>query len=296
MKTDRNILIAFLLNLCFCVAEFIGGALIGSVAIASDALHDLGDALSLGIAYVLERISKRKPDAVHTYGYIRYSVLGSLITTAILLVGSVAILISAVGRIISPAPIHYDGMILFAVVGIAVNLIAAFVTAKGESLNQKAVNLHMLEDVLGWAVVLVGAIVMRFTDFALLDPILSICVAAFILSHAVHNLKDTLNIFLEKSPLSTLQLREHLMALEGIEDVHHIHIWTLDGQTHCATLHAVTAEDPHSIKDSIRHELTHLGVGHVTIELEVPGEHCHAPICHPEPTHSHHHHHHHHHH
>ena len=294
MKTDRNILIAFLLNLSFSLAEFIGGALIGSVAIASDALHDLGDALSLGIAYVLERISKRKPDSVHTYGYIRYSVLGSLITTVILLMGSVAIIASAVGRIISPTPIRYDSMILFAVAGVIINMIAARVTAKGESLNQRAVNLHMLEDVLGWAVVLVGAIVMRFTNFALLDPILSICVAAFILSHAAGNLKNTINIFLEKSPLSTQQLRQHLMELDGIDDVHHIHIWTLDGQTHCATLHAVTAEDPHAAKDRIRHALTHLGVGHVTIELEVPGEHCHAPICHPEPTHGHHHHHHHH--
>ncbi len=293
MKTERNILIAFLLNLAFSIFEFIGGSIIGSVAIVSDALHDLGDAMSLGISFALEKISKRDPDASHTYGYARYSVLGSLITTAILLVGSVAVVIGAVNRIISPAPIQYDGMILFAVVGVVVNLIAAKVTAQGDSLNQKAVNLHMLEDVLGWLVVLVGAVIMRFTDLSILDPILSIGVAGFVFFHAIRNLCNTLNIFLEKSTLDTEHIREHLMELEGVEDIHHIHIWTLDGQSHCATMHVVTAEDPHKIKDSIRHHLEEWNIGHTTLELESPDEHCHHTQCHISPTipHGHHHHH-----
>lgn len=292
MKTERNILIAFLLNLSFSVFEFIGGSVIGSVAIISDALHDLGDAMSMGIAFALEKISKRKPNATHTYGYGRYSVLGSLITTVILLTGSLAVVYNALVRIISPTPIQYDGMILFAIVGAAVNLAAARVTARGESLNQRAVNLHMLEDVLGWIVVLAGAVVMRFTDLAVLDPILSICMAGYILLHAVINLKDTLNIFLEKSPLDTDHIQAHLLTLDGVEDVHHIHIWTLDGQSHCATLHLVTAENPHTMKDRVRHELEEHGVTHATLELEAPGEYCHHSHCHIEPCHaaSHHHH------
>ena len=220
MKTERNILIAFLLNLSFSVFEFIGGFFTGSVAIVSDALHDLGDALSIGLSLFLERKSKRPPDHTHTYGYARYSVLGGFITTAILLTGSVLVIVNAIHRILNPIPIHYDGMILFAIIGAAVNLCAAFFTREGASLNQKAVNLHMLEDVLGWVVVLIGAVVMRFTDFWIIDPLLSIGVAAFILFHTIGNLKEILDIFLEKIPtgIDRAAIVAQLCALDGITD------------------------------------------------------------------------------
>ena len=170
MKTEKNILIAFLLNLGFSVFELVGGLITNSVAILSDAIHDIGDAASIGIAWFLEKRSKKKPDDTFTYGYARYSVIGSVITTLILLFGSAAVIYNAVVRIFSPAPVHAGGMIAFAVVGVAVNLIAALVTREGDSLNQKAVNLHMLEDVLGWAVVLIGAIVIRLTNLVILCP------------------------------------------------------------------------------------------------------------------------------
>ena len=169
MKTTRNILIAFILNLSFSVFELIGGILTGSVAILSDSIHDLGDAASIGISYFLEKKSQKDPDDTYTYGYARFSVVGGLITTLILLVGAVAVIGNALSRLLNPTPIHYDGMILFALVGVSVNLCAAFFTRTGDSLNQKAVNLHMLEDVFGWAVVLVGAVIMRFTNFYWLD-------------------------------------------------------------------------------------------------------------------------------
>lgn len=297
MKTEKNILIAFLLNLAFSVLEFFGGILTGSVAILSDAVHDIGDAMSIGISYFLERKSKRRPDATYTYGYLRYSVIGSVITTLILLFGSVAVVWNAVSRIITPAEIHYDGMILFAVVGVVVNLIAAQVTKEGDSLNQKAVNLHMLEDVLGWAVVLVGAIVMRFTDISIIDPLLSIGVAVFIVINAVKNLKEILDLFLEKLPrgIDLEEIKEHILHLEQVEDVHHIHIWSMDGQNHYATMHIVTGGDPHTVKHLVKEELQEHGIGHATLELETPGEHCHQKDCAVEVHHGHHHHHHHHH-
>ena len=155
MKTEKNIFIAFILNLAFSVFEFIGGAISGSVAIMSDAIHDLGDATSIGISYFLEKKSKKKPDDNYTYGYIRYSVIGSIITTAILIVGSIFVILESIKRIINPIQIDYSKMILLAIVGVVVNFIAAYVTKEGDSLNQKSVNLHMLEDVLGWVVVLV---------------------------------------------------------------------------------------------------------------------------------------------
>lgn len=268
MKTEKNILIAFLLNLAFAIFEFVGGIFTGSVAILSDAIHDLGDAASIGVSFFLEKKSKKQPDEAYTYGYARYSVLGSTITTLTLLIGAVVVIYNAILRIITPVPIHYNGMILFAVVGVCVNLGAALITRKGESLNQKAVNLHMLEDVLGWIVVLIGAVVMRFTDFAILDPILSIGVAIFIGINAVRNLKESIDLFLEKTPrdLNVQTVKDGILKIPGVWDVHHIHLWSMDGQSHYATMHIRTAADPHEVKNAIRENLKSYGIDHVTLD------------------------------
>ncbi len=298
MKTERNILIAFILNLAFSVFEFFGGIFTGSVAIISDAVHDIGDAMSIGVSYILEKKSKKKPDENYTYGYLRYSVIGSVITTLVLLFGSVMVIYNAVLRIVNPVEINYNGMIIFAVIGAGINFVAAMVTKDGHSLNQKAVSLHMLEDVLGWIVVLIGAVVMRFTDFALIDPLMSMAVALFILINAIRNMKAVLDVFLEKTPngINIDEIKEHLMEIDDVEDVHHIHIWSMDGENNFATLHVVTDGDAHRIKNAIRSELAEHGIGHATLELEGSGEHCHEEECHIEAKVSlgHHHHHHHH--
>ncbi len=301
MKTKTKILIAFILNLAFSIFEFIGGALTMSVAITSDAVHDLGDAASIGISYFLESKSRKQPDKKYTYGYARYSVLGGVITTCILLLGSAAVIYNAVLRILEPVEINYNGMIIFAVVGVVVNFVAAYITVGGHSINQRAVNLHMLEDVLGWIVVLVGAVVMKFTDFTIIDSIMSIGVAGFILFNAIKNLGEVLDLFLEKTPrgIDIEELEHHISEIEGVSGVHHIHIWSLDGQNNFATLHIVSDGDSHEIKERVREELREHGIKHATLELEAVGEHCHESECHietEESGHGHHHHHHHHHH
>ena len=298
MKTEKNILIAFILNLSFSIFEFFGGVFTGSVAIISDAVHDLGDATSIGISYFLEKKSKKQPDDVYTYGYARFSVMGGIITTLILLCGSVMVIYNAVLRIINPVEINYNGMIIFAIVGALVNFIAAYFTKDGDSINQKAVNLHMLEDVLGWLVVLVGAIVMRFTDIKIIDPLMSMGVAVFIFINAFRNLKEVLDLFLEKIPnnISIEEIKKHIKEIDGVIDVHHIHIWSMDGQLNFATMHVVANENSHEIKDKIREELKEHGIGHATLEIENPDDHCHEEHCHIEhSSHSHSHHHHHHH-
>ena len=297
MKTEKNILIAFILNLVFSLFEFVGGIFTGSVAIISDAVHDIGDAASIGVSYFMEKKSKKQPDEKYTYGYARYSVIGSVITTLTLLFSSVIVIFNAVNRIIEPTEINYNGMIVFAVIGASVNCGAAFLTRDGRSLNQKAVNLHMLEDALGWIVVLVGAIVMRFTNFALLDPIMSIGIAVFILVNAAKNLKEVVDLFLEKTPhgIDIQEISEHLSHIDGVLNVHHIHIWSMDGQINYATMHIVTNADSHQIKEAVREELREHGITHVTLELETENEHCHEEHCHVEVTKSagHHHQHHH---
>lgn len=295
MKTEKNILIAFVLNLAFSVFEFAGGIFTGSVAIISDALHDIGDAAGIGISYFLEKKSKKQPDDKYTYGYVRYSVIGSVITVLILLSGSVAVIYNAINRIINPEEINYNGMIIFAVVGVIINSGAAFFTRDGGSLNQKAVNLHLLEDVLGWVVVLVGAVIMRFTGFALIDPIMSIGVAAFIFVNAAKNLKEVIDLFLEKVPdeIDINEIKEHITAIEGVLDVHHIHIRSTDGQRNYATMHIVTNADSTLIKEKVREELSEHGICHATLELETENEHCSSKHCHTEfSTNSAHHHHH----
>lgn len=296
MNTSRNILIAFILNFSFSVFEFFGGLYTGSVAIISDAIHDIGDAMSIGFAYFFEKKSKKQPDDTYTYGYARYSVLGSVFTTLLLIAGSAFVIFNAIKRLIHPEQINYNGMIVFAVIGVCVNLAAVYFTHNGDSLNQKAVNLHMLEDVFGWFVVLIGAIVMRFTNFVFIDPILSLCVAVYIMVIAIKNLTDALQIFLEKAPkdISVKEIKNHLSQIDGVLDIHHIHIWSLDGQNHYATMHIVTNSNPHEIKSQVREELHEHGIIHATLELETENEECHQRHCsythNSHPCHHHHHH------
>ena len=271
MKTEKNILLAFILNLTFSIIEFFGGLFTNSIAILSDSLHDLGDSLSIGISFFLEKTSKRKADNTYTYGYIRYSVLGSVITTSILLIGSILVIIGAVKRLFNPVEINYNGMIIFAIFGVILNFLAAYVTRDGDSLNQKSVNLHMLEDVLGWIIVLIGSIIMNFTDIKLLDSFMCIGVSLFIFINAIKNLKEVLDIFLEKIPkdIDLEKLKEHLLLIKGIDDIHHIHIWSIDGYHNYATMHIVTkTKDVSKIKRKIREELQEYNICHAILETE----------------------------
>lgn len=300
MKTERNILIAFLLNLFFSILEFVGGLFTRSVAIISDSIHDFGDALSIGISYVLEKISKRKPDNTYTFGYARYSILGAFITTMILTFGSVGVIYGAVLRIINPVEINSDGMIGFAIVGIIINFLAAYFTREGDSLNQKAVNLHMLEDVFGWVIVLVGGIIIKFTNIYIIDSIMSIFLAVFILYNALYNLKEILDLFLEKTPtnVNIEEVKKQVLKVTNVIDVHHIHVWSIDSVNNFATMHVVVrGGNTCEIKHKIKAKMKKYGIAHVTIEMENEDEKCDEKNCCMANTDAcpHHHHHHHHH-
>lgn len=267
----KKIMIAFLLNILFSVVEIVGGVITNSVSIMSDAIHDFGDALSIGISLLLEKISKKKPNDKYTYGYIRYSILGALITTIILTIGSILVIISSINRIFNPVKINYDGMIVFAVLGVIINFLAAYFTKGGKSINQKAVNLHMLEDVLGWIVVLIGSILMKYTDIRIIDSIMSIGIALFVLINSFKNLKEIVDLFLEKVPsnISIDEIREHIMEIDGVKDVHHIHVWSMDGYNNYSTMHVVVDDDNVlKIKNAIREEMKEHGIVHMTIEVE----------------------------
>ena len=294
MKTEKNILIAFLLNLSFSIFECIGGIITGSIAILSDSVHDIGDAMSIGLSYILEKKSKKKPDNTYTYGYIRYSVIGSIITSTILLTGSIFVIYEAVKRLINPQELNYNGMIIISIIGVIVNTLAAMATKEGDSLNQKSVNLHMLEDVLGWVVVLIGSILIKFTNITYIDSILSIGVALFILRHAARNIKEVLDLFLEKTPknIDIEEIKHHLKEINGVLDIHHIHVRSIDGYNTFITLHAEVKKYDPEIKKQIKEEVSENGISHSTIELELEDETCENKTCKIE-HHEHHHHHHH---
>lgn len=296
MKTEKNILIAFILNLSFSLFEFLGGIFTNSIAIISDAIHDLGDALSIGISYFLERKSKKKPNNEYTYGYIRYSLLGAFITTVILVSGSIFVIYSSIKRLFVPEVINYDGMVIIAIIGFVINLGAAILTKDGDSLNQKAVNLHMLEDVLGWATVLVSSILIKFTKLPLFDTLASLGVAIFILIGALKNLKNITDLFLDKVPkdVDVSEILEHVKEIPDVIDVHHIHLWSLDGNSNYATMHIITDSKNQSLlKEEIKSELKEHGIAHTTIEIENKEEKCQEHECNIKLDNNLHHHHHH---
>lgn len=280
-KTDENILVAFILNFLFLMLEVVGGILTGSIAIMSDAVHDFGDVLSMGVSYILERKSRKARDEKYTYGYIRYSVIGSVFTTVVLIVGSILILHEAIERLAEPAEVQSGWMIIMAAFGLIVHGLATFVTHGEGSLNQRAVNLHMLEDTLGWIVVLVGAVIIRLTGASFIDPLMSIGVAIFILVMALKNFRSILDLFLEKTPndVSVKKIVEAAEKVQGVISVHHVHVRSIDGVNNLATLHVVVKKYDSKIKKEVKDALLKCKVKHVTIDMELEGEDCDDEKC-----------------
>ena len=269
-----NIKFAFLCNLFFSIVEFVGGVFTNSISIMSDAIHDLGDALAIFISMILEKKSRKCPNKKYSYGYLRYSVLSAFFTATILFIGSVIVIYNAVLRIINPVSINYNGMLILAVFGVVINFISMVRTSGSSNLNEKVVNLHMMEDVFNWAIVLIGSILMKIFDVPLLDPILSIGIACFILFHVFKNYKLIFNIFMERVPdsVNISNLKKSLIN-EKIIDVHHVHVWSMDGVHNYATFHVVLDENVllkelDVIKKEIREKLVKFDIVHSTIEFE----------------------------
>ncbi|GAB4237652.1 MAG: cation diffusion facilitator family transporter [Ekhidna sp.] len=279
--SEGNIKVAFFLNLFFSVIELVGGLLTNSVAILSDALHDLGDSFTLGISWYFERLSTRSSTAKFSYGYKRFSVLGALINAIILIVGSVVILLEAIPRLFHPVQPETEGMIYLAIGGVVVNGFAAFRLSKGHSINEKVVYLHLLEDILGWVAVLIGAIVMHYTELPIIDPILSVMIAGFIIFNVIRNLKESFRIILQGTP-SNIDLNEIHNTLNGIPTIkgfHDCHAWTMDGRFHILSVHLEVSEssdmkDLEMLKREVKAKLKTHGIDHVTIEFESENEEC----------------------
>ncbi len=273
--SQKNIGTAFFLNLLFVFVELAGGYLTGSFAILSDAIHDFGDCATIGLAWILEKFSHKKADEKYTYGYRRYSLISGFITSTVLVAGSVGVIIGSVINSLEPREINGIGMLLISVFGVAINGFAAYKTSHGSGVGEKAINLHLLEDVLGWLAVFVGSIFVHFFNWYFIDSLLSLIIAVFILWNAVRNIIDVLWVMLEKTPagFSVEEYRKALTEVDGVIDVHHIHIWSLDGEKNLATVHItpeISIEIPrlNDIKKEVADVSAKMGIDHITIEFD----------------------------
>ncbi|GAB4424913.1 MAG: cation diffusion facilitator family transporter [Turneriella sp.] len=271
---SKNLLLALVLNLGFAIVELVGGLYTNSVAILSDALHDFGDSLSLGVAWYLQRISGKPRDEYYSYGYRRFSLLGALVVSSVLLIGVALVIRESIERLLHPEAANVKGMLLLALLGVAVNGFAALRVKKGTSLNERAVYLHLLEDALGWIAVLIGGVFMYFYQLPWLDPLLSLAIAGFILFNVFKNLRSVVRILLMEVP-GHVRLPEFEAAVRRIKEVKEIddlHVWTLDGQNHVLTMQVIVSDRLgfsalRKIKQQVRTLAQAQGIRHSTIEF-----------------------------
>ena len=284
MKSSKNMTIAFLLNFSFAILEFIFGFMFNSSAVLADAVHDTGDAMAIGLSTLFEKISNKKEDKKYTLGYKRYSLLGALLTSVILLVGSALVIIENVPKVFAPEKVNYDGMLVLGIFAIIVNLAASKVVGHGHghSHNESILSLHFLEDILGWVAVILVSIVLRFTDWYFLDPLLSLLIAGFIVSKALPKFWENIKIFLDHIPsdIDLSQLYQEILAVENVQAITQLNVWTTDGLEKFAMIH-ICLENPDLLAETqatLRQELQVYGITKITIQtdssLEEHDKHC----------------------
>lgn len=276
-----NLLTAFILNFSFCIIELVGGLLTNSVAILSDALHDFGDSLSIGLALYLQKVSKRKPDSKYTYGYKRFTILSALINSVVLLTGSIIIITESIKRMMNPSQPDAKGMLILAIIGVIVNGAAFIRLRRSKSLNERVVSLHMMEDVLGWVAVLIGSVIMIFVEVPVLDSILSIAISFYIIYNVYNNLRKALRVLLQGKPseIDEESIKDALLKLPKVKSLHDLHIWSMDSEYMVLTVHLVVEdntqkEEQQALRSAAHDILKEMDIQHSTIEIENNSENC----------------------
>ncbi len=277
----KNIRLAFFLNIAFTIFEIIGGLFTNSIAILSDALHDLGDSLALGFSWYMEKVAQKGSTKRFSYGYRRFSLLSALVNILVLCGGSVFIILEAIPRLLNPEVTNAPGMVAIAVVGLVVNGIAVLRLKDAKGQNMKVAALHLLEDILGWAAVLVVAIVLLFYQWYILDAILSLVITLYVLVNAIRNFKQTLSLFLQGVPddIDIPSIENIIKKQQFVKSIHHTHIWSLDGEHHVLTTHVKMLADSDresiiNVKQAIKELAEEHGFYHTTIEIELENEPC----------------------
>ena len=272
MKAKYTVWVAFFLNLSYAIVEFIAGGIFGSSAVLADSVHDLGDAIAIGISAFLETISNREEDWQYTLGYKRFSLLGALVTAVILITGSILVILENITKLFNPQPVNDEGILWLGIIAVSINLLASLVVRKGKTKNESILSLHFLEDTLGWLAVILMAIILKFTDWYILDPLLSLVISFFILSKAIPRFWSTLKIFLDAVPegVETGNLEKDLEALINVKSVNQLSIWSMDGLENNAIIHLCLEdwEQMMETKNQVRHLLEERGIQNITIEVD----------------------------
>ena len=272
MKAKYTVWVAFFLNLSYAIVEFIAGGIFGSSAVLADSVHDLGDAIAIGLSAFLETISNREEDSRYTLGYKRFSLLGALVTAVILMTGSVLVILENLTKLFHPKPVNDEGILWLGIIAVSINLLASLVVRKGKTKNESILSLHFLEDTLGWIAVILMAIILRFTDWYILDPLLSLVISFFILSKAIPRFWSTLKIFLDAVPegVDIKQVKSRLEQLDYVASVNQLNLWTMDGLEKNAIIHVCLEHVKHMevCKESIRDILKDCGFQNITIEVD----------------------------
>lgn len=236
----NSLTVAFWLNAIFTVIEFIGGIYSNSSAIIADAVHDLGDTLAIGFGVWMEKYSKKPANSSFHFGYKRYSILSALFLSIFLIVGSLLMIYHASLTFFDPLMVKSDVMIYLAILGVIINGLGFYKiwkSGKQHGHNSKIVMLHLLEDVLGWIAVLIGGLLIYFTSYYWIDPLLTCTISIFILWRSIPNLIETMTIFLQKSPsVLTEKIYAEILKIPKISAIPKLKIWTLDGNSHVANL------------------------------------------------------------
>ena len=272
MKTKYAVWLAFFLNLSYAIVEFIAGGVFGSSAVLADSVHDLGDAVAIGVSAVLETISNREEDSRYTLGYKRFSLLGALITAVILMTGSVFVILENLTKLFHPQPVNDGGILWLGIIAVTINVLASLVVRNGKTKNESILSLHFLEDTLGWIAVILMAIILRFTEWYILDPLLSLVISFFILSKAIPRFWSTLKIFLDAVPegVNIQKIKTDLAELDHVASINQLNLWTMDGLEKNAIIHVCLEqiEDMEASKTAIRHHLKDIGFHNITIEVD----------------------------
>ena len=272
MKAKYTVWVAFFLNLSYAIVEFIAGGIFGSSAVLADSVHDLGDAIAIGISAFLETISNREEDRQYTLGYKRFSLLGALVTAVILITGSILVILENITKLFNPQPVNDEGILWLGIIAVSINVLASLVVRKGKTKNESILSLHFLEDTLGWLAVILMAIILRFTDWYILDPLLSLVISIFILTKAIPRFWSALKIFLDAVPegVETGDLEKNLDALTNVKSVNQLSIWSMDGLENNAIIHLCLEDwgQMTETKNQVRQLLEERGIQNITIEVD----------------------------
>jgi cobalt-zinc-cadmium efflux system protein len=287
-EINRAFVIGIILNFVFVIIEVIVGLSIHSLSLLSDAGHNLADVASLALSLIAIRLMKVKPNEKYTYGYKKTTILVALFNAAVLLLSIGAIGYEAIHRILSPEPLPGKTISIVAAIGIVINALTAllFFRSKDNDLNIRSAFLHLLSDAIVSAGLVIGGIVILYTQLFWIDAVLSLVIAAVILLSTWQLLRDSLRLSLDGVPegINLQKVKENISKLNGVKDFHHIHIWALSTKENALTAHLVVdtntdMDNIEKIKHTVKHELQHLNIQHATLEIETEAAPCEEHDC-----------------